>query len=189
MCSSCKQGRLAFPVACLALHDPRSTTLRSWRGLWVWYIDMCFCENVRSHVRSGSGMDVGLWREGGSATALTGFQAPPAETAKPRSPPPSAHPCRGRRQIQHSIHQTNTNSHCPPLRGSQRVVQDVLVENPCLYRNHNTVDLQKRNSGPRQNHSKHYWPPSKHWNWASLQCKGLGLRRFGSAWEHSAHTF
>ncbi|KAK5905750.1 hypothetical protein CgunFtcFv8_001677 [Champsocephalus gunnari] len=85
-------------------------------------VDMCFYENVRSHVLSGSGVDVGLWREGGSATALTGFQAPQQKPQTLLPPPPlSTHPCRGRCQIQHSIHETNTNSHCPPRRGSQRL--------------------------------------------------------------------
>lgn len=34
----------------------------------------------------------------------------------------------------------------------------------------------KRHCSPRQSHSKHYWPTSKHWNWASTQCKSLNFR-------------
>ncbi len=97
-CSTCKQGRLVFPVACLARHLPRSAALRSFReekeemkpaSLCVFLSTyMCFCENVSSCVGVclGSGVDVGLWREGGSATALTDFQAPPAEPQTPASP-------------------------------------------------------------------------------------------------------
>lgn len=104
----------------------------------------------------GVGVDVGLWREGGSATALTDFQAPPAETAYP--PPPPPHPISpplslltpaeaDARYNRASTKQTQT----PTVLLSTwlaAVVQDFLGETPCLYRNHNTVELQREAPAP-----------------------------------------
>lgn len=73
-------------------------------------------------VSLGCGLDVDLWWEGGSVTTLTDFQAPRHNRS---TPTPHPHPpCRGCCQITHSIHETNTNYPCSPLRGLQGVVQD-----------------------------------------------------------------
>lgn len=89
--------RMSCISCCLARHLPVTHVLR------------CV------HMRWGTGVGVSLWGEGGSATD---FQVP-QQNHKPCIPP-SAQPCRGWCQIQHSIHETNTNSHCSPLRGLQR---------------------------------------------------------------------
>ena len=103
------------------------------------------CENLFSRVCVclGSGVDVGLWREGGSSHRPDWLPGSPAETTNPPSPPTSAHPCRGPTpdSTQHP-----RNKHKLPLFPSTWLAAGCarrLVENPCLYRNHNTVDLQR----------------------------------------------
>lgn len=125
-CSACKQGRLVFPVACLA----RYLSSMHYEAQKEETRPVCFCSYVLSYmcfcvltcVFGEWGGCLGLRREGGSATALTDFQAPRHDRKPPLPlPSPSAYPCRGRCQIQHSIHETNTNSHCSLLRGLQRL--------------------------------------------------------------------
>lgn len=136
--SPCKQGHLVFLVSCLAHHLLWSTVLRSLSGekrgdedvrfvrlICSW---MCFCKNVLS-------CTLCVWSVGWMSTCggkvvppppwLTSRLPPSAEPQTLPSPPYTAHPCGGHCQIQHSIHETNTNYHCSPLRGLQGVVQDV----------------------------------------------------------------
>lgn len=47
----------------------------------------------------------------------------------------------------------------------------------------------KRGYGLRHNHSKHCWPTSKHWHWASMQHKGLPRHRFSSSLKIQVLTF
>lgn len=76
--------------------------------------------------RQGCGVDVGLWWGGGSATALTDFQAPPKNRRKEPPPtPPLPHLLTVAQAVTKSIHEANTNYHRSTLRGFQEVVQDV----------------------------------------------------------------
>lgn len=95
--------------------------------------------------RQGCGVDVGLWWEGGSATALTDFQAPLQNRRKEPPPPPQPPPhlLTVAQALTKSIHEANTNHHRSTLRGFQEVVQDVWQKNPCLDHNQNTVGLQR----------------------------------------------
>lgn len=96
------------------------------------------CVGVCAHLRSG--VDVGLWREGGSATALTDFQAP-QQNRKPCFPPLLTPAEVNARFNTASTKQTQTPTVLlyVACSGCARP----LVENPCLYRNHNTLDLQR----------------------------------------------
>lgn len=79
----------------------------------------------------GCGVDVGLWWEGGSATALTDFQAPLQNRRKeplcPHPPPPQPlpHLLTIAQAVTKSFHEANTNYHRSTLRGFQEVAQDV----------------------------------------------------------------
>lgn len=99
---------------------------------------MCSGENVCSHVHVclGSGVDVGLWREGGSATALTDFQ-----NRKPRFPPLLTPAEADAKFNTASTKQTQTPTVLLYVACSGCARR--LLENPCLYRNHNTADLQR----------------------------------------------
>lgn len=85
-------------------------------------------------VSLGCGLDVDLWWEGGSVTTLTDFQAPRHNRSTPLQrllPDSTQHP---------------RNKHKLPLFSTTWLAGGcarLLVENPCLYRNHNTVDLQR----------------------------------------------
>lgn len=75
--------------------------------------------------RLGCGVDVGLWREGGSATALTDFQAPGAGPLPARPPQPPPRLLTLAKAVTKSIPGGNTNYQRSTLRGFQEVVQDV----------------------------------------------------------------
>ena len=147
-CSACKQGRLVFPVACLAryLSSTRCEAQKEETR------PVCFCSYVLSYmcfcmltcVFGEWGGCLGLRREGGSATALTDFQAPrhDRKTPAPPPPPPPLTPAEADARFNTaSTKQTQTPT--VPLYVARSGCARRLVENPCLYRNHNTVDLQR----------------------------------------------
>lgn len=113
------------------------------------YLYMLICASVKMCVHMGtcvclrSGVDVGLWREGGSATALTDFQAPRHNRKPPLPPPPLLlTPAEADARFNTaSTKQTQTPTVLLYVACSGCARR--LVENPCLYRNHNTVDLQR----------------------------------------------
>lgn len=125
----CKQACLVFPVSCMARYLPyRFEKREEMEPSHFSHMHFCCTSCHMYSSRPGCGVDVGLWWEGGSATALTDFQAPlqnhrkehPQPTTHPTTPSPSAHCCNGHYS---SIHEASTNH--STLRGFQKVVQDV----------------------------------------------------------------
>ena len=97
--------------------------------------------HVLVHVCLGCGVDVDLWWEGGAATAQTDFHVP-QENHKPLLSAicsPLQRPLPDSTQCPRNKHKLPLFSTVWLARGCARR----LIENTCLYHNHNTVDLQR----------------------------------------------